>query len=610
MRNLWNILNKKFAAAVITIILLQFSFLFFLKFSYLENLEQKVEYANKQIEKIISKRDDLYLSNQVSEKIEKYSTAMEKLKVIRKGREQSFIYSDNGNFEFFPDFSNRIFPELAQVMHKQVVIEAITINDKAELIIPIHAPSYYVLASQYSILKKHFQDNEEPLLSDLQINNFSEQEIEIFEREDDGNLKKIKTKVFKANIIANLNPALYPELEDFESFDNNFSFSKLSEDGKSAISSISKKISNIYKNFMLSSEELEAKKKELYDLDELIKKLQTQDTVSSIEEKSENIFTDISNKHPNAKAISYLKERNIIGGLADGSFQPDKSVSRVEALKMLILGLDKTDSLESPMNFSDTSNDQWYAQHVKKGLNLNMVKGYANNTFKPANTVNKAEFFKILIEGSGLEVKNYDSSSFADVSTDAWFSPYLEFALENNIIDKSRNFEPAREISRAEVAESLYRMIMLISADNQSESSTKITTEEVITTSENTKITEENLKEVSPENKDEEEKNIVDKKAELLTTIFPEFSVRGVRYSRVPNKMSEFLAAGKKIKAGEIIIDPEKEYSTQELQVLGEQMMEYLIANMESKIISFHKKDFDPNTFEGDTIDLLELNKE
>lgn len=176
---------------------------------------------------------------------------------------------------------------------------------------------------------------------------------------------------------------------------------------------------------------------------------------------SENIFTDVASGHKNAEAIAYLKENEIIGGYDDGSFKPDNEVSRIEALKMLLLALNKGLDPADLVNFPDTESSAWYAPYVGRALNLNMVKGYPDGSFKPANKVNRAEYYKILISAAGIEVPKASFDPFEDVPVGTWFTDPVAYAKEKKITDAQNKFHPEESVSRAEVAETLYRIIQL-----------------------------------------------------------------------------------------------------------------------------------------------------
>jgi hypothetical protein len=78
--------------------------------------------------------------------------------------------------------------------------------------------------------------------------------------------------------------------------------------------------------------------------------------------------------------------------------------------------------------------------------------------------VTKAEFLKILMESAGLNVGTFKpvEKPFLDVEISAWYSGYVTIAREMNLIETSSNlFKPNAAVTRGEVAEILYRTVLL-----------------------------------------------------------------------------------------------------------------------------------------------------
>jgi len=179
------------------------------------------------------------------------------------------------------------------------------------------------------------------------------------------------------------------------------------------------------------------------------------------------IFSDLEASARNFKAISFLKKYSVIGGYPDGTFKPDNVVSRVEALKFILeaakVGLIKGDKLP----FRDILAGQWYSDYVATGFKKNIVAGYEDKTFKPSNTVNRVEFLKMLVVAMDFKVNPIVTRDpYDDVSKEAWFAAYVKFAKEKNLFDVSgRKFKPQQGMTRAEVAETVYRSIMLKLSD-------------------------------------------------------------------------------------------------------------------------------------------------
>ena len=126
---------------------------------------------------------------------------------------------------------------------------------------------------------------------------------------------------------------------------------------------------------------------------------------------SEQYFCDVSASHPQAKYINHLKTSGVVEGYAGGTcssgklFKPNQSVNRAEALKMILLGfgVDPTSAaVEEDVRYQDTDiyldvhPSDWFAEYVLRAKNDGIVSGYPDDTFKPADTINRAEMSKIV----------------------------------------------------------------------------------------------------------------------------------------------------------------------------------------------------------------------
>lgn len=174
------------------------------------------------------------------------------------------------------------------------------------------------------------------------------------------------------------------------------------------------------------------------------------------------LFTDVGSDDDYATAIAYLKSLNIVGGYPDGSFQPEKTVSRVEALKMILAGLDITLNPSADLTFPDTDGSAWYAPFVGRAVKLEIAKGYPDGTFGPAKTVNRAEYLKILVNAAGIEVGTPEVAPYDDVATTDWFAAFATYAKDKNLIPTHGNRLNASDgMTRGEVAETIYRLLVL-----------------------------------------------------------------------------------------------------------------------------------------------------
>lgn len=174
------------------------------------------------------------------------------------------------------------------------------------------------------------------------------------------------------------------------------------------------------------------------------------------------IFVDVPNDHEFAQAIKALVDEGIVKGYDDGTFQPARTVSRVEALKFIFEGVNANLS-SGDLPFSDLDKPSWYLDYLHTALGKNVVSGYDDGTFKPNNTVNKAEFYKMLFLGMDVKVeKSVTYSPYPDVKMTDWFAPYIVTAFDLGIIDNSVEYiKPNAKMTRGEVAYAIYKVMGL-----------------------------------------------------------------------------------------------------------------------------------------------------
>jgi len=185
----------------------------------------------------------------------------------------------------------------------------------------------------------------------------------------------------------------------------------------------------------------------------------------AIRPESNMVFTDIKPGSPNYEAIKYVKDNGISNGYKDGTFKPNETVNRAEALKMLMAAFASGSVSNSNLNFKDVQKSDWFASPLAQAVSLGIVSGYKDGTFRPANTVTRAEYLKLLLKSAKFEPSGTISKPYKDVSLDDWFASYAYLANKMNLLKPADNFNPQNGMTRAGVAETIYR-IKMIQANN------------------------------------------------------------------------------------------------------------------------------------------------
>ncbi len=102
-------------------------------------------------------------------------------------------------------------------------------------------------------------------------------------------------------------------------------------------------------------------------------------------------------------AIEYLQGENIINGYDDGTFKPDNTINRAELLKILVggAGYAKPDGATYRNCFPDVKTE-WYATYVCFAKEKGWISGYNDGLFRPEQMINKVEAIKMLISSQGF----------------------------------------------------------------------------------------------------------------------------------------------------------------------------------------------------------------
>jgi hypothetical protein len=183
-------------------------------------------------------------------------------------------------------------------------------------------------------------------------------------------------------------------------------------------------------------------------------------------------FSDVPVNHPNYNAILLLRYQKVISGYPDNTFRPDQELNRVEALKLVfeVANLDFNTGI-APAKFSDTVLDAWYATYLNKAVFLEVVGGYPDGSFKPAQSVNLVEFLKMLLIAQKADLMNLKLMEipYADATPGQWYSKYLVFAKINKLLDADAENKvyPDRPVTRAQAAEIIYRYRNFLAKQSQ-----------------------------------------------------------------------------------------------------------------------------------------------
>ena len=117
-------------------------------------------------------------------------------------------------------------------------------------------------------------------------------------------------------------------------------------------------------------------------------------------------FTD-SSKINYSEAVDVLSEAKVIDGYADGAFNPSNTLTRGAAAKIicnLILGPTTASALVADAApYKDVPTNHTFAGYIAYCQKTGIISGYADGTFKPANSLTGYAFMKMLLGALGYK---------------------------------------------------------------------------------------------------------------------------------------------------------------------------------------------------------------
>ena len=161
-------------------------------------------------------------------------------------------------------------------------------------------------------------------------------------------------------------------------------------------------------------------------------------------------FSDVAGtKYENA--IEKLVDLGIINGFEDNTFRPADNVTRAQLAKMLVEAHKLKSSNNLPLsNFFDVTDAHWAYNYIKIAVDNAIINGYEDGSFKPDNNVTYAELMTMILRAMKLEEKMTDKT---------WPSGYINEATKVGLLDSVEYSSPNIQANRGETAISLYNMV-------------------------------------------------------------------------------------------------------------------------------------------------------
>ncbi|HOM03701.1 MAG TPA: S-layer homology domain-containing protein [Acetivibrio sp.] len=134
-------------------------------------------------------------------------------------------------------------------------------------------------------------------------------------------------------------------------------------------------------------------------------------------------FKDLKDNHWAAWAIKYVTEEELFGGYPDGTFMPDKSITRAEFATVTYKFLQKLGKIEEGSNAGIQLKDiqgHWAQKYIETLVAKGYIKGYPDETFRPQASIKRSESVALINRSLERGPLNGAVLEFTDVPQNYW----------------------------------------------------------------------------------------------------------------------------------------------------------------------------------------------
>lgn len=169
------------------------------------------------------------------------------------------------------------------------------------------------------------------------------------------------------------------------------------------------------------------------------------------------VYKDVQSNHWAFDSIQALYERQLIKGYIDGTFKPANSITRGEAAVIISRALNLAPT--GGNGFSDVKSNYYAHNAIVAVAEHGIITGRQAGKFDPEGKLTRAEMATILARAYKLEGESV--LSFPDVSSKHWANKSIQALVANNLTKGTNEgtFKPDARISRAEFATFLDRVM-------------------------------------------------------------------------------------------------------------------------------------------------------
>ena len=137
-------------------------------------------------------------------------------------------------------------------------------------------------------------------------------------------------------------------------------------------------------------------------------------------------FPDVADTEYYSEPVNVLSGLGVIGGFPDGTFGPEKEVTRAQMATMIINCLGMSVSGQADTKFSDVPKSHWASGFINYAASVGFIAGFPDGTFKPDTQVTYDQALTMIVAALGYK---------AEALTGTWPGNFVNQARGLGILD-------------------------------------------------------------------------------------------------------------------------------------------------------------------------------
>ena len=170
---------------------------------------------------------------------------------------------------------------------------------------------------------------------------------------------------------------------------------------------------------------------------------------------SDIAYSDVAGDEWYGHMVLYLTANGVMQGYVEGDFRPEAYMTRAEFAKTISACIADFNeySYSPPMRFKDVPADQWAYMYISACASFGWIEGYGDGTFRPEKPITRAEAVTILNKALGRGMSPggslpTDSLRYTDLDESHWaYSQIMEASTSDALSANGASGEGEGEVT-------------------------------------------------------------------------------------------------------------------------------------------------------------------